>query len=103
MSRDTQFLEKVISGAVSEPSPPSLRNVFGFVLGLRIARCARRMRSATSAGSKIGLPNGTVLTGTGCPCASVSRRRLTVHFQGLEEWESRHSVGHLLWKCVNAL
>ena len=62
-----------------------------------MARCARRMRSSTSDLLRIVGPNTSFRAcPKGWPCASVVKRRETTHCQDFFEYESRHSVGHLV-------
>src|SRR5258706_9220855 len=70
----------------------ALRNERGFIFGLRIANCARRIRSSTLDLSLIGSPNGSclVLSRT-LPWSSTVKRRETWHDHSLPEDDKVHS------------
>lgn len=95
ISRQTQFFEKLSSlsgGSSSCPSRKSRRAVLGF----KIARWARRIRSSTSSLLWITPPNASLrIWRTGWPFTSVMKRKVMAHCQGSEEDMRRHSVGTL--------
>lgn len=93
---ETVLIENVSSRKTPGMSSSSSKKRLGSVLGLRIARWAHRIRSSTSSLSKMISPNCSCLGWpSGFPSRSVKMLRDTTHFQGSEEYDRRHSVGHL--------
>ena len=95
-SRQTQFFEKLIllppSGSPSGP----VKKTSWLVVGFKIARWARRIRSSTSLFSSMLGPKGMFCAPPiGCPYLSTVFLNTTLHDQGRSEYDRRHSVGHL--------
>src|SRR5258706_4663580 len=75
----------------------ALRNEREFIFGLRIANCARRIRSSTLDLSLMGSPKfSNLVLGRARPWSSTVKRRDTWHDHSLPEDDKVHSMGHLV-------